>query len=157
MIEVTTAALADQPFLSGMSREHLSRLAEAATIVVIPAGQRIFEDGGNASRFWLIRSGRAALDFLQPGEGPVVVETLGMGDVLGWSWLFPPYRWVFGAVAVTPTEAFQFDGPAVRALMDADPGLGYELTRRFIAVVANRLQATRFRLVNLRAAPEPQL
>ncbi|MBV9380383.1 MAG: Crp/Fnr family transcriptional regulator, partial [Streptosporangiaceae bacterium] len=77
------------------------------------------------------------------------VETLGMGDVLGWSWLFSPYRWVFGATALTAVEAFEFDGPAVRAQLEADPALGYELTRRFVAVAANRLQATRFRLLGL--------
>ena len=151
MIEVTTAGLADQPFLRGMSQEHLSKLAEVATVVMIPARYRVFEDGGNATRFWLIRSGRVALDFHIPGRGLVVVETLGMGDVLGWSWLFPPYRWVFGAMALAPAEAFQFDGPAVRARLDAEPVLGYELTRRFVAVVANRLQATRFRLLDLDA------
>lgn len=151
MIEVTTAALADHPFLRGVPQEHLCKLAEAATVVAIPARQRIFEDGGNASRFWLIRSGRVALDFQIPGQGLVTVETLGMGDVLGWSWLFPPYRWVFGALALTQAEAFEFDGPAVHARLDTDPGLGYELTRRFVAVVANRLQATRFRLLDLYA------
>ncbi len=156
MIAVTTTALANHPFLRGMPREHLNVLAGYATVAEMPTGHKIFEDGGSASRFWLIRSGRVALNVLIPGQGLAVVETLGMGDVLGWSWLFPPYRWAFGATAVAPTEAFEFDAEAVRARMDADPLFGYELTRRFIPVLANRLQATRFRLLGRYAAPEPR-
>jgi CRP-like cAMP-binding protein len=114
----------------------------------MPAGRRIFEDGGIAQGFWLIRSGSVALDLQVPGEGQLVIETLGMGEVLGWSWQLPRYRWALGAVAVQPTEAFQFDGPAVHALCDADPRLGYELTRRFLDVASNRLQATRNRLLD---------
>lgn len=72
-----------------------------------------------------------------------------MGELLGWSWLFPPYQSAFGVVPATRVEAFQFDGPAVRAACDADPELGYELTRRLARVVTNRLQATRIRLVTV--------
>ncbi len=72
-----------------------------------------------------------------------------MGDILGWSWLFPPYRWTLGAVTLGQSEVFDFDGTAVRARLDADPRLGYEMTRRFLAVAANRLQATRLRLLQL--------
>ena len=153
MIDVTAATLADHPFLRGVSREQLAELAEVGTVIAMPAKRRIFEEGGHATRFWLIRSGCVALDLHIPGRGLVVIETLGMGDVLGWSWLFPPGRWVFGAVTVEPTEAFEFDGPAVRARFEANPGLGYELSRRFLAVAAKRLQATRFRLLDLYGAP----
>jgi CRP-like cAMP-binding protein len=131
-----------------MPRELVAELVPAARLVSMPAGRRIFEDGGIAQGFWLIRSGSVALDLQVPGEGQLVIETLGMGEVLGWSWQLPRYRWALGAVAVQPTEAFQFDGPAVHALCDADPRLGYELTRRFLDVASNRLQATRNRLLD---------
>jgi CRP/FNR family transcriptional regulator, cyclic AMP receptor protein len=147
MIEVNTAALAAHPFLHGMSRDQLSMLAEAASDVSFPARYRLFEDGGNATRFWLIQSGHVSLDLHLPGEGPVVIETIGMGELLGWSWLFPPYQWAFGAVAVTAVEAFEFNAPAVRELCAAGPGLGYELNRRISRVLAKRLQATRIRLI----------
>lgn len=155
MIKVTAASLASQPFLRGMPSELLESLAETASDVLMPAKYRIFEEGGYANRFWLIRSGQVALDFHAPGRGLVVIETLGMGDILGWSWLFPPYRWTFGAVTLVPGEAFELDGPAVRARLEADPQLGYEVTRRFLAVAANRLQATRFRLLDLRRLTTP--
>ena len=124
MIEVNAAALAAHPFLHGMSRDQLSVLAEAARDVSFPARHRLFEDGGNATRFWLIQSGHVSLDLHVPGEGPVVIETIGMGELLGWSWLFPPYQWAFGAVTVTAVEAFEFDAPLVRERCAADPRTG---------------------------------
>ena len=147
MIEVTAAALAAHPFLRGMPDDRLSVLAEAACDVRFPARYRLFEDGGSATRFWLIQSGHIALDLHIPGEGPVVIETIGMGELLGWSWLFPPYRWAFGAVSATPVEAFEFDAPAVREACAADLGLGYEFSQRISRVLARRLQATRVRLI----------
>ena len=147
MIEVNAAVLATHPFLRGMSHEHLSVLAEAARDVTFPAKGRLFEDGGNATRFWLIRSGHVWLDLHVPGEGPVVIETIGIGELLGWSWMFPPYRWAFGAVAATAVEAFEFDAPMVRERCAADHELGYELNQRLNQVLARRLQATRIRLI----------
>jgi CRP-like cAMP-binding protein len=147
MIEVTIESLAAHPFLRGVRPGHLARLVPAASDVRMPAGERIFEEGGYAAKFWLIRSGAVALGLDMPGRGLVVVQTLGRGEVLGWSWLFPPYRWSFGAVTTEPAEAFEFDGPAVRAAFDEDTCLGYEMTRRFVEVVGRRLAATRFRLL----------
>jgi CRP/FNR family transcriptional regulator, cyclic AMP receptor protein len=147
MIEVNAAALAAHPFLHGMSADQLGILAETARDVSFPARHRLFEDGGNATRFWLIQSGHVALDLHVPGEGPAVIETIGMGELLGWSWLFPPYTWAFGAVAVTAVEAFEFDAAAVRKRCAAAPGLGYELNQRITRVLAKRLQATRVRLI----------
>jgi CRP/FNR family cyclic AMP-dependent transcriptional regulator len=151
MTEVTAGALATHPFLHGMSRDHLAILAAAGSDVMFPARHRLFEDGGHAGRFWLIRSGGVALDLNIPGQGPVRIETIGMCELLGWSWLFPPFTWAFGAVTVSPVEAFEFGGRAVRASCTADPAFGYELTRRLTRVIANRLQATRIRLISASA------
>ncbi len=151
MIDVTAAALVAHPFLHGMSPDHLAVLAEAASDVTFPARHRLFEDGGSAARFWLIQSGYIALDLHVPGQGRVRIDTIGMGELLGWSWLFPPYKWAFGAVAASPVEAFEFDARAVRACCASDAELGYELTQRLARVVANRLQATRVRLITASA------
>jgi CRP/FNR family transcriptional regulator, cyclic AMP receptor protein len=147
MIEVTAAALAVHPFLHGMSGDHLAVLADTAQDAVFPARHRLFEDGHSATRFWLLQSGQVTLDLHVPGQGRVAIETIGMGELVGWSWLFPPYKWAFGAVAVSPVEAFEFDARAVRACCAADPALGYELSQRLAQVVARRLQATRIRLI----------
>jgi len=147
MMEVSTSALATHPFLRGMAPGHLDALAEVGSDVVFPAGHRIFEEGGFASKFWLIQSGHVTLDVHVPGNGQVVIDTVGIGELLGCSWLYPPYRWAFGAVCAGPLEAFEFDAAAVRARCAADPVLGYELHERLIRVLARRLQRTRTRLI----------
>ena len=147
MIEVTAEALAAHPFLHGMSHDHLVTLAEVASDVTFPAKTRLFEDGRGATRFWLLQSGHVTLDLHVPGQGRMNIDTIGMGELLGWSWLFPPYRWAFGAVAATPVKAFEFDARMVRAQCASDPVLGYELTQRLAQVVARRLQASRVRLI----------
>jgi CRP/FNR family cyclic AMP-dependent transcriptional regulator len=147
MIEVTRSALAAHPFLRGMTPGHLDALAQAGTDVSFPAGHRIFEDGGFASKFWLIQSGHAVLDMNVPGEGRVIIDSVGMSELLGCSWLFPPYQWEFGAVCAGPLHAFEFDAAAIRARCTAAPLFGYELTTRLLRVLARRLQHTRTRLI----------
>jgi CRP-like cAMP-binding protein len=152
-VETAYDLLAAQPFLAGLSQAHLQRLSYTASRTVLHAGTRVFSEGSRADRFWLINRGRVDLDTSVPGRGNVVVESLGAGAVLGWSWLFPPYRWHFGAVAVETTFAVSLDAFEVRRLCDADHELGYQLTRRFMQVVVERLQATRRRLLDLQALP----
>jgi CRP-like cAMP-binding protein len=130
-----------------MPGDQLDALATAASEVMFPAGHRLFAEGDNADKFWLIQSGYVAVDMLVPGEGEVVIGRVGLGGLVGWSWLVPPYRWAFGAVSVTEVKAFQFDAGAVRDLCAADPELRDELTSRLFQVVAGRLLDTRTRLM----------
>jgi CRP/FNR family transcriptional regulator, cyclic AMP receptor protein len=147
MIEVTVESLAAHQFLRGVRPQLLARLIPAVTVIELPARYRIFNEGGYATKFWLIRSGAVTLDMDVPGRGVVAVEALGLGDVLGWSWLVPPHQWSLSAITAQPAELLEFDGRAVRAAFEDSPQLGYEITRRFVAVVARRLQATRYRLI----------
>ena len=144
--------LSTQPYLAGLTPTQLDKLSFWSKKSVFHAGARLFEEGGRADRFWIIREGHVTLDTHLPGRGEVIVETLGPGAVLGWSWLFAPYRWHFGASAVETTLTIELDGPGVRSLCEHDPVLGYELVRRFMAVVVERLQATRLRLLDLYGA-----
>ncbi|MFZ0193177.1 MAG: Crp/Fnr family transcriptional regulator [Streptosporangiaceae bacterium] len=153
MIEVTAAALAAHPMLHGMSTDHLAMLAGSASDIAFPAGHRLFEEGGNASHFWLLQSGSVALDLHVPGQGRVRIDTVGLGELLGWSWRFPPYRWAFGAVAASPVEAFEFDAQAVRASCASEPELAHEVTERLARVLAKRLQSTRVRLISASINP----
>jgi CRP-like cAMP-binding protein len=148
-METAYDLLSAQPFLAGLTRTQVDRLSFWAKKSMFHAGARLFEEGGRADRFWIIREGHVTLDTHLPGRGDVTVETLGPGAVLGWSWLFAPYRWHFGASAVETTLAIELDGPGVRALCEHDPVLGQELLRRFMAIVVERLQATRLRLLDL--------
>ena len=154
MTEQETSVLAAQPFLRGMPPIQLRELAALSEHVTVPAGQRLFEEGSTADRFWIIDAGQITLDASVPGRGRVIIETLGRSDVVGLSWMHPPCQWRFGAVAAQPTQAFAFDARAVLAACDADPVLGYEVSRRFSAVVVRRLQATRARLLESKAHPE---
>jgi CRP-like cAMP-binding protein len=147
------SVLGAQPFLRGLPPGQLATLAELCWHVTVPPGQRLFEEGSIASRFWLIDAGQVALDVFVPGQGRVQIERLGRGDVIGLSWMLPPYQWRFGAVATQRMQAFEFDAPAVRTACDADPALGYELSRRFSGIVVHRLQATRLRLLEACSAP----
>src|ERR1700759_1484975 len=113
MIEVTSPAIAGHPFLRGMPPGHLDALAEVGADVSFPAGYRIFADGGFAGKFWLLQSGHVTLDMQVPGQGRVVVDNVGMGELLGCSCLSPPYRWELGAVCAGPVRAFEFDAAAV--------------------------------------------
>lgn len=137
------------PFTEGLPAPWVERLSYQAHRAVHRAGTRLFAEGQRADRFWLIRDGRVSLDLNVPRRGDVLVEQLGAGAVLGWSWMFPPYRWNFGAVVAEQTLAIELDGAGVRRLCDQDHALGYELTSRFMRVVVDRLQATRVRLLDL--------
>jgi len=152
----TLDLLTTHPFLEGLPALWLERLSYEAKRNVHHGGSRLFREGGPADRFWLIRDGRVALEFNVPGRGEIVIEELGPGSVLGWSWMFPPYRWHFSAVAVEQILAIELNGAGVRRLCDNDPALGYELTRRFAGVLIDRLQAARLRLVDLYGYPAEQ-
>lgn len=153
-----TVNLADRvsglPFFAGLAPRMLRELCGDARPVRYPQGERIFAEDGEADRFWLIESGSVALDLCVPGRGEQVIETLTAGTVLGWSWLYSPYRWRFGAVARSPVTAVVFDAVAVRGRCDDDPKFGYAMLRRFTPVVTERLHATRLRLLDLYAAPD---
>ena len=153
MIEVTGAALAAHPMLHGMSTDHLAVLAGSASDVTFPVGHRLFEEGGSANHFWLLQSGSVALDLHVPGQGRVRIDTVGLGELVGWSWRFPPYRWAFGAVAISPVEAFEFDARAVLASCASDPEFGHEVTERLARVLAKRLESTRVRLISAAMNP----
>ena len=143
-------ALDQFSLLRRLTSTQRAAVASAAHEVVFPARQRIFEEGQEADGCWLIRHGRVALETVAPGRGAIVVQTLGPGDVLGWSWLFPPYYWHFDARAVEATEAVFFYGTRLREECEDDHDLGYELMKRMASVIIHRLQATRRHLLEAR-------
>jgi hypothetical protein len=107
------------------------------------------QEGDPAHKFFLIRRGAIALEIHAPGRGPLRIETLGAGEVVGWSWLFPPHRWAMDGRALESLHVVSFDGACLRGKCEADLELGYELMRRFAAVMVDRLQATRLQLIDV--------
>jgi CRP-like cAMP-binding protein len=149
-------ALTGHPLFAGLSGTELELIAPAARPVRLGARERLLREGDPARGCWLIHSGCIALDLAIPGRGQVVVQTLGRGDVLGWSWLVPPYRWQFGAVTVQPTTMTELDTEQLRALAEQDPRFGYTLMLALFESLAHRLQATRARLLDLYRIPDGQ-
>ncbi|KOT37408.1 hypothetical protein ADK41_19995 [Streptomyces caelestis] len=133
--------------LTALPPPQRERLMALAREVSFPEDTRIFESGGVADRFWVIRSGAVSLDQRVNDLRRVTVAGLGTGDLLGWSWLFPPHRWDFGAVAFSPVRAYEFDAAAVLRLCEEDPPLGMALVRSVAEVLAHRLETTRGQLM----------
>jgi CRP-like cAMP-binding protein len=140
--------LADLPALSSLSAEHRHTIASCARNCAFRAGDRIMREGEPADAFYVIREGAVAVETAVPGRGSIVLQTLHEGDLLGWSWLVPPYRVAFDARAVTATQAIAFDGACLRQKSDADPALGYDLLKLVSTVFVERLQDTRLRLLD---------
>ncbi len=133
----------DHPFLKGFKSEHLQLLAANALPAHFQAGEVIFREGEMANRFYLITDGAIILETYAKERCGAVVDKVGPGDVLGWSWLFPPYYWRLDARAIEPTNALFFYGTRLRLEAEHDHDLGYELMRRVAAVAIQRLQAAR--------------
>jgi CRP-like cAMP-binding protein len=132
-----------------MNREHLELIAGCGRNEVFDTGAYLMREGQVADHFYVVRRGHVAMEIYAPQRGAITVETIGSGDLLGWSWLMPPFRSHLDARAVETTHTLSFDAACLRGKCDEDAVLGYELMRRFIPVIAERLQATRVRLLDL--------
>ncbi|MET7639916.1 cyclic nucleotide-binding domain-containing protein [Streptomyces sp. NPDC005438] len=116
--------------------------------VSFPTGTRIFDEGGPAEQFWIVHTGSVALEMRLPGRRPLVLERVGISDLLGWSWLLPPHRWHVGAQAETLVRAWEFDAQPVRDLCKRDRELGMAVLTYVAGVTADRLMAARTRLLD---------
>lgn len=141
--------IAEYEFFRGLSEEDLRLLAGCGRNAVFQAGECLMREGEEANTFYLLRDGLVALEVHVPGRKPVSLQTLGPGEVAGWSWLFPPYRVQYTVRALRRVRAVAFDGRCLRQKCDADPRLGYELMKRTASVMLQRLQATRLQLLDV--------
>ena len=141
--------LAEHPFLKGLESRYLDLIAGCASNVRFDAGQFIFHEGEEANQFYVIRNGKVALEIFSPERGAIEIDMLEEGDVLGWSWLIPPYHWRFDARAVELTRAIALDGKCLRNKCEEDHDLGYQLLKRFAHIIEQRLQSTRLQLLDV--------
>lgn len=141
--------LSEHPFFQGLPEADLDLLAGCGENVRFSTGETIFREGEAAEHFYVLREGKVALEMDVVGKEPFLVTTLGAGDVLGASWLFPPFRWQFEAVALDDIAAVALDAVCLRGKCDADAALGYRLVQRFAALLVRRLHATRLRLLDV--------
>ena len=143
------ALLAEHPFFEGLESKYLQIIADCATNVVFQEGEQIFTEGDDANSFYVIRQGKVALEIFVRRRGPVNFLSVEDGDVVGWSWMFPPYKWHFDARAMELTRAAAFDARCLRGKLDEDPQLGFELMKRFASVMLDRLNISRLQLLDI--------
>ncbi|MGV9498057.1 Crp/Fnr family transcriptional regulator [Streptomyces sp. NPDC003642] len=136
---------------AGLTAAHRERLMRVAREVSFDADTRLFEEGRRADRFWIVRTGTVVLDLRVPGRRAAAVESLGHGELVGWSWYFAPYVWHLGAQAATPVRAWEFDAEIVRAMCARDAEFGRAVAEWVGRVIADRLHASQVRLLDLYA------
>ncbi len=141
--------LEEHSFFKGLDPAYLKLIAGCGSNVRFNGSDYIFREGQAADHFYIIRYGKVALEFSSPSRGPITIETVSEGDVLGWSWLYPPYKWFLDARAINVVRAVALDGKCLREKCEDDPSLGFELMKRFSYIIAQRLQGTRLRLLDL--------
>jgi CRP-like cAMP-binding protein len=148
-MKTIASTLKELSFFKGMSEEHLKALAECAKNVQFKTGEVIFKEGDESNWFYVLKSGKVAIEVNVVGRGGMIIQTISEGDVLSWSWIVPPYKKHFGARAMQLTRAIAFDGVCVRNKCEQDHSLGYELFKRFAVIISQRLDATRLQLIDM--------
>jgi CRP-like cAMP-binding protein len=148
-----TKTIAEHRFTSELNPRYLHLLSECSALERFAAQQMIFEEGSVADRFYLIHTGLVALQTFVPGHGITTIQTLAAGEVLGWSWLVPPYRWHFSAMALEPVEAVSICAPMLKDRMEENHDFGYAILTRMGPVMLERLQSTRMRLLEAYGMP----
>jgi CRP-like cAMP-binding protein len=148
-VESLERVLREHELLKGLSAAQNALIVDCAKNVRFAPGDFLLREGDAADTFFLVRTGEVALELHVPGRGTVQMEKVGAGDLLGLSWMFPPYRVQLDARAVVPVVAFVFDGACLRRKMEADPELGYALSKKLLAETIKRLQRVRLQRADL--------
>ncbi len=152
-IRIEPSRLAATRFLSGLPEQSATTLSACAREITIGRGGFLAHESRTADEFFVIERGLVAIELLAPGRGPLIVATVGKGQLVGWSWLFSPRIWHFDAVALELTQAIAFDAEAVRQACDADPELRHELTGRVARAMSLRLEGIQIQLLDLYGSP----
>lgn len=149
MIEKLNSVLKKHPFFKGLTDKQLKVIEGCAKHARFTEGKTIFVEGDPADAFYFLEEGSVSIELTMPNRPSSSVHTVGAGDILGWSWVSPPYHWHFNARALKPTKAIAFDARCLRAKLDDDHELGFELLKRFAQVIVQRLDATQVQLLKL--------
>lgn len=144
--------LADHPFFAGLEPDDARFVAACGVNRVLRPDEFLFRAGDRADQFFVVRSGRVAVELFAPGRGPLILATADAGAVLDAAWLIPPYRWQFDARAVTAVRCVALDATCLRARCEEHPALGYRLMQRTAAILQERMEAARIRLLDLYGA-----
>ena len=149
MIQSLESGYKRHPFFAELPEKHLEFIAGCGKNVAFPELYTIFQEGDPANEFYFLREGLVSVELVVPNRGATTIQTVGQGEILGWSWVSPPYRWHFTARTLQRTRALVFDAKCLRDKCDKDHDLGYELLSRFMTIVSERLDATRLQLLDI--------
>ena len=150
-METLEHIIAEHPFFVGLDDGFTNLMVSCASNVRFKAGTYILREGDPANTFYLIRKGKVAVEVLAPQHKPIIVSTLGVGEILGWSWLLPPFQWKFSERAVDDIRVIALDGKCLRTKCEENHDLGYEVLKRFAQIMEQRLEATRLQLLDVYA------
>ena len=150
-METLERIIAEHPFFAGLDHGFTKLMVSCASNVRFKGGEFIVKAGDPANTFYLIREGKVAVEVFAPQHKPIIVATLGVGEILGWSWLLPPFQWMFHAHAIDDIRAIALDGKCLRAKCEENHDLGYEVLKRFAQIMERRLEATRLQLLDVYA------
>lgn len=148
-METLEKVLAEHPFVKGLEKEHIQLILGCAKNVVFEAGKYLFKENEEANSFYIIRNGKIALEIYSPKKGAIVIQTVGEGEMIGWSWMVPPYQWKFDARAIELTRLIELDGTCLRNKCESDPKLGYEIMKRLANVFEQRINSLRLQFLDL--------
>jgi CRP/FNR family cyclic AMP-dependent transcriptional regulator len=152
---LTEGCVKPHPFAEGCSPEFLNHLEEFATEVRFRKGEMILKEGDYADRFYLICEGKIALEADSDGKPGIFIQMLGPGEILGWSWLYPPFEWNFTARAVENSRTVMLNAASLLIRAEEDPVFGYELMKRMSRQLVRRLRTMRQRLIQEAKARKP--
>jgi CRP/FNR family cyclic AMP-dependent transcriptional regulator len=147
-METLERILKEHPFFAGLAEQYIKLLVGCASNVAFQPGEFLFREGEEANAFYIIRHGKVVIETFVPERGPIAIQSRTEGEVTGWSWLVPPYKWHFDARALELTRAIALDGKCLRTKCEEDHDLGYVMMKRFVQIVAQRLDATRLQLMD---------
>jgi len=150
-MENLVSIISEHPIFNGLEHRYLDLLVGCASNVRFDAGDSLFREGEDATKCYLIRNGDVSLSIHHPPKGFMTIQTIGAGEIIGWSWLFPPYRWHYDARAIQLTRAIALDGTCLRRKCDENHDFGYELMKRFAVLLEQRMQAMRLQLLDVYA------
>ncbi len=150
-METLERIITEHPFFVGLDDAFTNLMVGCASNVRFKAGTYILKEGDPANTFYLIREGKVAVEVLAPQRPPIIISTLSNGEILGWSWLLPPFQWKFHARAVEDVRAIALDGKCLRTKCEENHDLGYEILKRFARIIELRLDATRLQLLDVYA------
>ena len=141
--------LEKHPFFKDLKQEHLDILADCCGQKKFNPGEIVGHEGEPADYFYLVQEGKVAIQIHAPNKGVITLQTVGPGDIIGWSWLFPPYKWSFDIKAITATKTLAMNGKCLRQKCEDNPDFGYPIMKKFSQVLIQRLKATRMQILDL--------